>query len=224
MEEGIKATTGFQSKGYDHVDLVNWFKACLGSDNKLFEFTQSRLRGANDIVQKGGHVTQTLRDQIFRLVYDNRRQISEPQDFEGCDMSKQLFDSTPLATTLECQRLRFLSKLPFSLPFSRGSSKSKNKKYRSYLEVAVRNFLKGYLSKEPCFGLKGTEFKRSKDIISFIYGNVSAKDVRISDQSISNLKHRKIIFKLVPKTVETLYFARYVKEKLPNFDIELFFK
>ena len=45
-----------------------------------------------------------------------------------------------------------------------------NFSYKSYLEVGVRNFIKGYLAEFPCFGLKGSEFKRYNDLISFIYG------------------------------------------------------
>jgi hypothetical protein len=34
----IKASTGFQSKGYDHSGLVTSFKAVMKSDNKQFEY------------------------------------------------------------------------------------------------------------------------------------------------------------------------------------------
>ena len=37
--------------------------------------------------------------------------------------------------------------------------------------------------------------------MSFIYGFESAKDIKLSKQSISNLKHRKIIFKPVLKNI-----------------------
>jgi len=47
----------------------------LATLEKYFEFTQSSLRGANEIYKKGGHVTMTFKEQIFRLMFDNRRQI-----------------------------------------------------------------------------------------------------------------------------------------------------
>lgn len=224
IESKVKATTGFQSAGYDHPSLVEFFKEILASDNKMFEFTQTRIRGANDIFKKGGHVTKTMRDQVFRMLYDNRRQIVEPENNTETNMSDKLFDSTPLFNKLDCLKQRFLSRLPFSLPFHKNTSKTRTSKYKSYLDVAVRNFIKGYLSKETCFGLKGDEFKTYKDLMNFIYGNVSAKDVRLSKQSISNLKHRKIILRPVLKTKETLEFCKYLKEKLPHFNEELFLK
>jgi len=190
----------------------------------MFEFTQTRLRGANDVFKKGGHVTKTMRDQVFRMFYDNRRMIKEPNNNTDSDMSNKLFDSTPLHNNMECLHQRFLSRLPFSLPFHKNTSKTKSPKYKSFLDVAVRNFIKGYLSKQPCFGLKGDEFKSYKDLMKFIYGNVSAKDIKLTKQSISNLKHRKIIFRPVLKTKETMEFTKYLKDNIPYFKEELFLK
>jgi hypothetical protein len=224
MGSKIKATTGFQSKGYEHKELVSFFKDCMQKEDKFFDYTQQSLRGAKDIWQKGGHVTRKFRDQVFRLYYDNRRQIVETEDFKDHDMSNKLFDSRPLHSKSDCIRLRFLSKLPFNLPYQRNSSKSKNTSYKSYLNIAIRNFIKGYLAKEPRFGLKGTEIKSYKDIMSFISGFEPAKDVKLSKQSISNLKHRRMVFKPVIKTKDTLTFANFVKEKIPDFSLELFFK
>jgi hypothetical protein len=63
--------------------------------------------------------------------------------------------------------------------------------YKSYLEIGVRNFIKGFVSKQPFFGLKGDEFKFYREIVSFIYEFDSTKECRISKQSISNLKKQK---------------------------------
>ena len=98
------------------------------------------------------------------------------------------------------------------------------KRYKNYLEVGVINFIKGYLAKVPCLGLKGTEFKRVNDLISFIYGFEYAKELKLTNTSISNLKHRIITFRPVPKTVENIAFTNYVKSKLPYFDESSFLK
>jgi hypothetical protein len=222
----IKATTGFQSFGYTKEELVSQFKEVLSSQEKEFEYTQSRLRGAKDVFKSGGHVTLNLRDQTVRLHYDNRRSIVEPKDFTGYDMSNNLFDSKPLESILVCSKLRFLSKLAFKIPYlksspTRGSSKTA---YKTFLEVGIRNFIKGYFSLLPCFGLKGTEFKRYQDLIDFIYGFYQAKDVKLSKQSISQLKRRRLILRPVPKTKENLEFVEYVVSKLPYFDKTLFLK
>ena len=200
------------------------FKQTLASEEKYFEFTQTRLRGAKDVFKDNGHVTSILKDQKFRLLFDNRRRIVEPEGFKGFDLSQELFDSKPLASKKECLNARFLSKLTYTLPFNKHLSKRKRSIYKSYLEVAVRNFLKGYLSKKPCFGLRGTEFKRVKDLIAFIYGFRPTKELKLSVKAISNLKHRKIIFRPVPKTSENVAFCYYVKGELPHFEIGSFLK
>jgi hypothetical protein len=61
VERKITATTGFQSSGYDHNELVTHFRETLKSDKKYFEFTQVRLRTAKDILKSGGHGTQILK-------------------------------------------------------------------------------------------------------------------------------------------------------------------
>lgn len=221
---GIKATTGFQAQGYEKAELETLFKNTLASGEKFFEFTQRRLRGARDVFKDGGHVTSILKDQKFRLFYDNRRIIIAPKDFTGFDMSNVLFDSRPLATKNQCASLRFFAKLTYTLPFNKFLSRRKGSFYKSFLEVGVRNFLKGYLSKEPCFGLRGNEFKRVKDLIAFIYGFTPAKELRLSFSSISNLKYRKIIFRPVPNTKENIAFSKYIKSKISYFEESLFLK
>ena len=158
------------------------------------------------------------------MYYDNRRQIVEPKDLRDYDMSKQVFDSVPLHNIKICARNRFLFKLPYLLPYNQTSARRRNQSYRCYLEVGVRNFLKGYLSKAPCFGLQGCEFALVKEIINFIHGFEPAKSIRISPASISNLKHRKIILRPVPNTPENIAFTQYVKQKFPYFDDKSFLK
>jgi hypothetical protein len=226
IEQGIKATTGFQSGGYSNEELIGIFKGVLASDEKSFEYTQHRLRSAKDIVKSGGHVTSIHRDQNVRLLYDNRRIIIEPPKFDGFDMSNKLFDSKPYRTTSECSRQRFISRFAFNMPYLQSSSIRVHRRsvYRNYLEIGVRNFLKGYLSEHPFFDLTGTEFKNSRELMDFIYGFDLTKSVRLSKQSISHLKHRKIILRPVPKTRENISFVEYIKTKLPYFDDKSFLK
>lgn len=72
---------------------MSHFKNTLKNAENFFEFTQTSLRTAKDIFKKGGHVTPVLKDKKVRLYYDNRRQIIEPKDFKGFDLSNHLFDS-----------------------------------------------------------------------------------------------------------------------------------
>ena len=66
-----------------------------------------------------------------------------------------------------------------------------------------------------------SEVKDYSSIINFIKG--FKIDYRISKQSLSNLKHRPLIKKQVPKTDETILFISYVKTKYSEFDETLFF-
>ena len=228
IESKIKATTGFQSKEYEHSELVKLFKNVLKGPEKFFEFTHKRLRSAKDIFNKGGHVTAIFKDQKFRMFYDNRRQIIEPKGFKGHDLSNILLDSAPLLNAVQAQKQRFLSRFPFTLSFNKQSSFRVGSVYKSYLEIGIRNFIKGFVCKEPCFGLRGDEFKSYSELMFFIFDFESVKNIKfpksikISEQSISNLKHRRLIWRPVPRTTDNLAFATYVKSRLPHFKIEEF--
>lgn len=52
-----------------------------------------RLRTAKDFLRKGTRYTgiERLKDQKFRMYHDNRRQIIEPNDFKGHDISKKTY-------------------------------------------------------------------------------------------------------------------------------------
>ena len=226
IEKGIKATTGFQSGGYTQEEMVSTFKDVLKQRDKSFEYTQFRLRGAKDIFKKGGHVTPTYRDQKVRLLFDNRRVIIDTSSIHNFDMSSTLVDSKPYKTKDECRRQRFISKFPNINPYLKTTPTRKNSKsiYRDYLEIGYRNFIKGYLADEPLFGFKGDEFKRYKHLISFIQGFNLSKELKISFQSISQLKLRKAILRPVPNTRENIAFAAYIKSKIPYFDVMKFLK
>lgn len=223
----IKATTGFQAKEYAQEELVKLFKDVLKGSEKFFEFTHKSLRGAKDIFCKGGHVTAIFKDQKFRMYYDNRRQIVEPEGFKGKDLSSILLDSKPLDNIYLAKKRRFQSKFPFTFSYNKNSSGRVGSKYKSYLEISVRNFIKGFTAKESYFGLRGDEFKSYRELMSFIYDFESAKgiklsNIKISEQSISNLKHRRLIWRPVPRNEENIKFAEYLKERLPHFRVDEF--
>lgn len=166
----------------------------------------------------------TYKDQIFRLLFDNRRKIIEPLNFKSVDFSNCIIGSMPLTSIEECKRIRFISKIKRTSIYNKNTSPSSRNVYKHLLELAVRNFIKGYLNKEPLFGLQGNEFKNYKELKDFILAYEPAKHILISSQSISNLKHRKMIFKPVVKRKETLDFIEYVKTKIKSFNENEFFK
>jgi hypothetical protein len=167
-------------------------------------------------------------DQAFRLFHDGRRRILEPDYIKNtigfCDMSNVLLDSAPLYDMYHCKTLRFLSKFPITLPYNKLNANRSKTKYRTKLEIGVRNFIKAFYSNNNNFGMRGDEFKLTKDLISFIYGYSPAKDVKISVSSISHLKNRSLFRKPVPRTNENLAFVEYVKRKYPYFRDDEFLK
>lgn len=170
----------------------------------------------------------TYKDQIFRLLYDNRREIIEPLNFKSLDFSNCILDSKPLNSIEECKQIRFISKIQRTSVYTKYKNKNKSglseSVYKQFLDLAVKNFIKGFLNKEPLFGLQGNEFKNYKELKYFIHAYEPAKNISISTQSLSNLKHRKMIFKPVIKSLETLDFIRYVKTKIKYFNENDFFK
>jgi len=196
IQSKISASTGFQRGDYTKEELVTQFKQTLKSPTKFFEFTKQSLRGAKDIFEKGGHVVEIKMDQTFRMFHDGRRTIIEPEYIKRSkkffDLSKILLDSEPLKDLNHCKTLRFLSKFPITLPYNKHNTNRSKTKYRTRLEVGVRNFIKAFYSSNEKFGLRGNEFKLTKNLISFIYGHTPAKDIKISLSSISHLKNRKL--------------------------------
>jgi hypothetical protein len=223
----IIATTGFQKGGYEkNNELLPNFKNALKSKEKLFEYTRKTLRSAKDIFDKGGHVTTILKDQNFRLLHDNRRNIIHKNILPSgsVDLSKHLLDSKPLIDKNHCKTLRYLSKFPFTMPFNKNNTNRAQTRYKTFEEVGIRNFIKGYYSSNLKFGLVGNEFKFAKDILTFINGIKSTKALKLSVSSISKLKNRRLFMKPVPPTVENLRFCELVKRKFPHFRDDLFLK
>jgi len=61
------------------------------------------------------HVTSVFKDQKFRMFHDNRRQIIEPDNFKGCDLSDTVLDSKPFLNRIQENKQRFISKFPFTI-------------------------------------------------------------------------------------------------------------
>jgi hypothetical protein len=222
----IKAATGFQMKGYRKVDLVDSFINIMGSDNRRVEFIQKALRGGNEIYKKGGHVVMKYMDREFSLCYDNRRKIIEDPKVKNIDMSCNLLESEPLKDKNEALTYREISKILTKTIYSRYTTKTSNKGYKTVLESAVRTFIKGLLAEKPMFGLDQhrDQFKTYKDIIDFVRGFEKTKKISLTKSGISNLRHRKLMIKPVDRTPDIKDFIDYVKSNLGNFKEDEFFK
>ena len=61
-------------------------------------------------------------------------------------------------------------------------------------------------------------------MIHFIKNIPESKDVKLTRASVSHLKHRDTITRAVPRNVENETFVKHLKEQIPTFDEESFFK
>jgi hypothetical protein len=220
IESTIVASTGFQRNVYPNRDeMLNVFLDTISSDNKTIEYVQTRLRSAIDIYKKGGHVTSTFRDQQFRMHFDNRRLIVEPVK----TLNVTFLDSKPLIDVDHAENLRAISKMSKTGLYSRQTSGGgKDNSYKTYEDLAIRNFVKGVLSNPPLFNLEGSDFKSYKAINEFLKGYKSS--INYTPQIISNLKNRSIKWKSTPRTPQSEDFIKYVKSKIVNFDVDSFFR
>lgn len=221
----IKATTGFQSQQIERRRLVDEFTKTISSPDKSFSFIQQSLRQANEIYKKGGHVIMNYADRNYKLTFDNKRQIVfDDENNANVDPGKCLLNSKPWECVENCGDVRGLLSIVNTKDYSKILSKPGSQSYKRYIEVGVRSFIKGYLCEPPLYGLKKSDFDCYQDIIDFVKGYEPAQCVKLSRQSISNLRNRRMIVKNVPRIKDIELFVDYVKTKINHFDPDLFFK
>lgn len=168
--------------------------------------------------EKGGHATSVYKDQTFRLKFDNRRLITNNNPKSEIN---NLLDSRPIKNAKACGDLRKLGNIMTKL-YDKTTHTLTGSLYKSKVDLAIRNFIRLYLDNTPGYGLEKGTFKGYKDIIKFVKG--FDKGARISKQSISNLKHRRVILQLVPNVRETREFVDYIKTIFPDFACHKFLK
>lgn len=211
---GIMAATGFQKGAASLGDVQKLFIEKMKSSDKSLLFLRTSLRSALDIYNDGGHVTRTYSDQIFRLMFDNKRRI-----LSNIDENITLLDSMPLEKADIGELLRYIGNLPKSKQYSRNTSTVNANKYNNDFELVIRNFIKALLNNE--LGLDIKRFNGYKSIVTFIRSYND--EINISENYISQLKRRGSFVK-VPWSIEAEKFVNYVKIKFPNFDTEKLWK
>jgi hypothetical protein len=121
--------------------------------------------------------------------YDNRRLIIDAStDLQ--DFSNSLLDSKPVRNVDEAINLRTISKITKTGLYSKETSVINTNTYKTYEDLAVRNFIKALLSNPPKFNLNGSELNSYQKIIDFIQGYNPR--IKYTIKSISNLKCRPI--------------------------------
>ena len=225
LESRIIATTGIQHKAFqDKDDMLKWFIETMKSSNRTLEFVQGRLRSATDIYKRGGHVTMLKRDQLFRMHYDNRRQLewetTIPQSIEV------LVDSKPLETILQGRNLRFIARLCKQPQYGKyiGGSK-KLREYRGKEELVVRNFLKCLLSTPPLYNLTRNELNTYPLIIDYL--KMYNPSLKVSENSLAlisyKVRHNKLKWRPLQPTAESEKFINFLLVKFKDLDVEGFY-
>lgn len=221
LDSTISASTGLQTKGLSLENLDYLFKNTMAGEDRIIEYIQTSLRSAKELYTHGGHVTKTYADRIVKLEYDNKRIIDLPDTLENTrDFSNILLDSSPALNKNSVDGLRYLNSVHKRSAYSKITSVPGNSKYRSYEDLAIRNFIKSILKDPPSHGLES--FESYSDLIEFI--REYKPSYKVSKSSLSNLKARKVVIKGVPRTPETLAFAGYLEIRFKSFDKKAFFE
>ena len=243
-EGGLSAASGFQAKYLDKPFLSTelYRIMSLPKGNKDIEFIQTGLRSATDIYKEGGHVIQKYKDQKFSLNYDNKRRLLEQKQCllkqKQTQMQKtspllplqtppSFLDSVPWSNIDQYAKIRILNETISAPKFVKGIPPlPQGKGYKTYLETAVRAFIKACLSSiiSDRFGIPIGFFKDYQSIIDYIHLYEPAREVKLSLSSISKLKNRSTIGRAVPRLKETESFVNYIKIVFKDFDDDRFFR
>lgn len=215
----LMAATGFQRGMYNKREIYELFKEGISSDSKEILYLNKRLRSSLDVYKQGGNVTTEYRDQIFRLMHDNKRKMimddkSPKSALEG------LFDSIPLNDIREGALYRYIVKVPYHKKYQRRlSTKVFKNKYKNVLEIIVRNFIRCLLTNS--MNLDNSVFKNYQDIIDYIHSY--DKDLRLTTNVIAQLKRRSSKPKKLYLDDVVGNFIDFVTIKFPDFDRDKFF-
>lgn len=213
----LMAMTGYQRGSNTISDVYKLVEETMGSEEKSFMFLTKQLRSAKEIYLHGGQVTMKYSDQIYRVMYDNKRFIIDEIEGKRLDPTETLLDSKPLEKVEEGRLLRYVSNLPKSVAYAKTTSIRMGNKYHKTNELVYRNFVKALLNNE--LNLDLNQFKNYKEIVEFV--KIYWPDSKISTNYIAQLKRRGNYVK-VPRNDFSLGFVDYVKERFPNFDSENF--
>lgn len=224
-KEGLMAATGFQRGLYKPNEIDALFREGLNSEGKDIVFINRRLKSAMDVYKHGGNITMEYRDQVFRLMHDNKRKMIVKGKDNGVGIVvpdsplNGFYDSNPLADIKEGILLRYLVKRPYFKKYQkRLSTKVFKNQYKNVLEIMVRNFIRCLLTNSMNLI---NEFKDYNEIIEYI--NSYDKSIKLTPNIIAQLKRR-------PSKPKKLYyddvvnnFIDYVLIKFPDFDKDKFF-
>jgi len=214
LSHNIKATTGFQARGYKNDELKTFFTSILKSDNKEFNYIYSTLTSPNTIYKSKVKMNVTIyySDHVFRLLFDNKRFI--------IDSNNSFHSSKPWFNVNQAMNSRRIANIIKNNEYQKLTHVKSNKEYKNYTELAIRNFIRALFNND--FNINNP-FNSYNDIIEFI--KTFDKKINLQKYTISRIKNNdKFIYNNVPLNKDTFKFATFVKTKFPLFDFNKFFK
>lgn len=219
----ISSTTGLQRQSLNKTneELELFFKDILNTREKKIHYLSQTLRSASTIYKKGGHVTMEYKDQSYSFKYDNKRKIIDDEYPDA-----RLRDSLPMRDIEEALFYRSLTKLGSKSTYQKNLPQNPSKKYKSYIELGIRNFVKALFSNE--LNLDSSVFRSYQEIIDFIDEfNINIENsrnkYRLTPNKLALLKRRRGSRVLLPKSPELVVFVSHIKTKFPDFDEKGFY-
>lgn len=228
----IKAITGLQTKDQSLAETWCLINEASDVQGKTVTFTSTSLRSATDIYKKGGHVTMEYRDQDFRLWYNNQRVVQENLGNNlGNNLEKKgdigLLWTRPVKSIEEALTLRRFATLSKGGLYHKSTGLKSLNKYKSYLEIGVRAFIKDVVKSRN--GVSLSMFKGYNGVIDFIreYLYESGQKLKrtLNSSYISHIKLRsenKVSKpRMVPRLSSIMKFFDFVKDRFVDYDTSL---
>lgn len=215
LDGNLMAATGFQRGLYSLEEIDKLLRDCISSDSKEITYINKRLRSAVEIFKYGGHVTNEYRDQIFRLLFDNKRKIID----KGLENEK-VFDSDPVFNDESAKLFRFIGKKSHTKKYQRQLNvKVHTNRYKNVLDITIRNFIRCLLTNS--LNLDCSVFKNYSEILEFV--KVFDSKINLNTNTIAQLKRRSVKPKILYRDSISNAFIEYIMLKFPEFDDIKFF-
>lgn len=212
LDGKVSAMTGLQKRAIKDSDLGVLLHNTIENESKSFGYIQSRLRSALEVYKTEKHVTMLFSDRNFNMYSDNKRKFLLIKWNEG------FYDSVPYWDISQCMLNRAVAKIGKTEVYNKMAPvNTVSKKYGSYLEMAVRKFIRCLFTEE--FNLCSESFKNYAEIVHFVKNHTGGK-MTINAHTISLLKRRHVIHGALVEVKEVTDFINGVQQsgKFPNFD------
>lgn len=218
IDSKLKAATGFQVNSLNRDELVTLFEESF-KNRQIIHYLQFSLRSAKDIFKYGGSVTGKYQEKDFKLVFDNRREISCIDNLSG---DYEGFISEPWNNVESCKLARFISKMG-RRKYSENSflpSQDLINDKSSYHKMAVRMLIRAFYHSESIFDHEFTFVIERK----FVKAEMMEFGIDVTLNYISKQKQARFVKNAVPQVKKTIKLISRVKEKYPYFKEYQFFK